>query len=62
MADDDQALPIRKSNRVHKLRQRRKVEDNPMSGGSLRRIYPAVLRRHLVDTKKPAEDTKPRPR
>ena len=36
--------PPRKANRVHKLRRRRKVEDNPMSGGSLRRIYPAVVR------------------
>ncbi len=44
--DGDAPYPVpRKGNRAHKLRRRRKVEDNPMAGGSLRRIYPAVLRR-----------------
>jgi hypothetical protein len=41
----------RKGNRAHKLRRRRKVEDNPMAGGSLRRIYPAVLRRAAQQAK-----------
>lgn len=48
MADDEdgrESPRVRKGNRAHKLRRRRKVEENPMSGGALRRIYPAVLRR-----------------
>ena len=41
---DEGGPPPRKGNRAHKLRRRRKVEDNPMAGGSLRRVYPALVR------------------
>ncbi len=60
MADDEADRPIRKANRAHKLRRRRKLEENPMSGGSLRRVYPAVVRRHLAEHR-PARGPKDTP-
>jgi hypothetical protein len=64
MADEEADAPIRKANRANKLRRRRKVAENPMSGGSLRRVYPAVLRRHLAEslTKEGAGDHTRQPR
>jgi hypothetical protein len=50
MADEEADARIRKANRAHKLRRRRKVAENPMSGGSLRSVYPAVLRRRLAES------------
>ncbi len=49
MAGDRGEPAVRKGNRAHKLRRRHKVEDNPMSGGSLRRLYPAVVERRLKE-------------